>query len=279
MSEGKANIDKLVDRFLAWPVPTSVRPDNLDADGRMRPGGSGTNLLTADEAKQMLEYVCSDIIAALEAAIKRGVEFEAAYTCAKVDLDEARAELAAYAKAKTENDERFQLASGEWKSQAMEYGQDNRLLRQELTEARAQRDDAIKRGSLITVTTSDSTLIEQLTAANARVKELEGEVNALKYDLMHMTEKFERNSIAAGDYSLQLEEARAVHDVTKADRDILDAANISLNYKLTAEKAKSARLVEALELIRDTYPRETHCCKIASEALAAYAEPQDEGGE
>ncbi len=50
-------VDALVDRFLAWPVPTSCCPDNLDADGRMRPGGSGTNLLSAAEAKQMFEFV------------------------------------------------------------------------------------------------------------------------------------------------------------------------------------------------------------------------------
>ena len=56
----KTRIDEMVDRFLAWPVPTSVCPDNLDADRRMRPGSSGTNLLSADEAKQMFEYVLKE---------------------------------------------------------------------------------------------------------------------------------------------------------------------------------------------------------------------------
>ena len=37
-------LETLVDRFLSWPVPTSVCPDNLDADRRMRPGSSGTKL-------------------------------------------------------------------------------------------------------------------------------------------------------------------------------------------------------------------------------------------
>lgn len=50
-------LEVLVDRFLSWPVPTSVCPDNLDADGRMRPGAIGTNLLSAAEARQMLKHV------------------------------------------------------------------------------------------------------------------------------------------------------------------------------------------------------------------------------
>lgn len=53
----KMEVRKLVDRFLAWSVPTSVRPDNLDANGRMGTGGTGTNLLSADEARQMFEFL------------------------------------------------------------------------------------------------------------------------------------------------------------------------------------------------------------------------------
>jgi hypothetical protein len=46
----------LVDRFLAWPLPKSVRSDpcvTVDYPHQR----SGTNLLTADEARQMFEYL------------------------------------------------------------------------------------------------------------------------------------------------------------------------------------------------------------------------------
>jgi len=46
-------IAALVDRFLSWPVPASVYPDGTPG----RPGRIGTNLLSAIEAKEMLEYV------------------------------------------------------------------------------------------------------------------------------------------------------------------------------------------------------------------------------
>ena len=50
-------LDKMVDRFLAWPLPDSVRSDTCVT----MVGGdlyrSGTNLLTADEARQMLAHV------------------------------------------------------------------------------------------------------------------------------------------------------------------------------------------------------------------------------
>jgi hypothetical protein len=47
----------MVDWFLAWPLPATVMPDNLDADGKIRPGSTGTNLMSADEAKQMFDYL------------------------------------------------------------------------------------------------------------------------------------------------------------------------------------------------------------------------------
>jgi hypothetical protein len=52
----KGRIDAMVDRFLCWPLPTSVRVDLCCAssDGLNR---TGTNLLTADEARQMLVHV------------------------------------------------------------------------------------------------------------------------------------------------------------------------------------------------------------------------------
>lgn len=49
-------IDRLVDRFLAWPLPKSVCSDAC-ASQPDYPHRSGTNLLTAGEARQMFEYV------------------------------------------------------------------------------------------------------------------------------------------------------------------------------------------------------------------------------
>lgn len=63
----KPMIDKLVDRFLAWPLPASVASDPC-ASMPGRPDRSGTNLLTAAEAKQMLEHVLGDVAALFEAA-------------------------------------------------------------------------------------------------------------------------------------------------------------------------------------------------------------------
>lgn len=48
-----ADIDALVNRFLSWPVPASVYPDGTPG----KPGRTGTNLLSALEAREMLEYV------------------------------------------------------------------------------------------------------------------------------------------------------------------------------------------------------------------------------
>jgi hypothetical protein len=47
------NTDELVTRFLTWPVPADVYPDGTPG----QPGRTGTNLLTAEQAKQMLTHV------------------------------------------------------------------------------------------------------------------------------------------------------------------------------------------------------------------------------
>jgi hypothetical protein len=47
--------DKMVDRFLSWPMPFSVCADLCAT--KQGPGRVGTNLLTADQARQMLEHV------------------------------------------------------------------------------------------------------------------------------------------------------------------------------------------------------------------------------
>jgi len=51
-------LDKMVDRFLAWPLPDSVCADLIATrQGSYSPPRVGTNLLTATEARQMLEHV------------------------------------------------------------------------------------------------------------------------------------------------------------------------------------------------------------------------------
>lgn len=44
---------KAVDRFLTWPVPAEVYPDGTPG----APGRTGTNLLTAPQARAMLDHV------------------------------------------------------------------------------------------------------------------------------------------------------------------------------------------------------------------------------
>lgn len=52
-------IKRLVDRFLVWELPKSVRPDPCVGDPNYPHPCVGTNLLTADEARQMFEHVLS----------------------------------------------------------------------------------------------------------------------------------------------------------------------------------------------------------------------------
>ena len=47
------DFSSLVHRFLTWPVPADVYPDGEPG----KPGRTGTNLLTYDQARQMLVYV------------------------------------------------------------------------------------------------------------------------------------------------------------------------------------------------------------------------------
>jgi hypothetical protein len=52
--------DAIVDRFLSWSLPSSVCSD-ICVTKRGYPIRSGTNLLDAVEARQMLEYVLAGI--------------------------------------------------------------------------------------------------------------------------------------------------------------------------------------------------------------------------
>lgn len=47
------DLDALTARFLTWPVPADVYPDGTPG----QPGRTGTNLLSAPQAKEMLQHV------------------------------------------------------------------------------------------------------------------------------------------------------------------------------------------------------------------------------
>jgi len=72
----KKQIDKLVDRFLCWKLPENFCPDCGISFTPFHPNGTtrfepvGTNLLTADQAKQMLSEVAppdEEVIELMEA--------------------------------------------------------------------------------------------------------------------------------------------------------------------------------------------------------------------
>ncbi len=56
VARGEVGLQLLVDRFLRWPLPASVRSDDC-ACIQGYPHRIGTNLLTAIEAKEMLTFV------------------------------------------------------------------------------------------------------------------------------------------------------------------------------------------------------------------------------
>jgi len=62
-------MNELVNKFLSWPLPDSVCSD-LCATQRGAPHRSGTTLLTATEARQMIEYLFA---AALDQAAQEAV--------------------------------------------------------------------------------------------------------------------------------------------------------------------------------------------------------------
>src|SRR5574343_85304 len=56
-------IADLVDKFLTWELPKSVCSDLRVTENNYNTKRTGTNLLTADEAKQRLEYLLSNFSA------------------------------------------------------------------------------------------------------------------------------------------------------------------------------------------------------------------------
>jgi hypothetical protein len=61
------NLDALVSRFLAWPLPADVCADGC-ATVPNYPHRSGTSLLTAAQARQMLEHVLAGVPTSEDAA-------------------------------------------------------------------------------------------------------------------------------------------------------------------------------------------------------------------
>ena len=54
----EVDINRMVDRFLQWKLPTTFQPDGgiyYDNDPTRQP--TGTNLFTATQAKEMLEFI------------------------------------------------------------------------------------------------------------------------------------------------------------------------------------------------------------------------------
>lgn len=66
LREWTPDIDALVHRFLMWPLPESVQSDVCATERGYR-HRSGTNLLGADEARQMIEYLLTDTRSPLRA--------------------------------------------------------------------------------------------------------------------------------------------------------------------------------------------------------------------
>lgn len=66
-------IDELVNRFLTWPVPADVYPDGTPG----QPGRTGTNLLTAPQAKAMLEHVLREYVPPLPAGFEEEAHTQA----------------------------------------------------------------------------------------------------------------------------------------------------------------------------------------------------------
>lgn len=50
-------VSVLVDRFLSWPLPKTVCSDLCVSEAHYKFPRSGTNLLNADEARQMIEHL------------------------------------------------------------------------------------------------------------------------------------------------------------------------------------------------------------------------------
>lgn len=60
----------MVDRFLSWPLPQSVAADLCATDPNYLHSRTGTNLLTADQAREMFEACAIDIVTDCERSVR-----------------------------------------------------------------------------------------------------------------------------------------------------------------------------------------------------------------
>lgn len=75
-----STIDELVNRFLAWKLPADFGPDGGVSFSAAYPPASphwpsGTNLLTAQQAKDMLTHVLGDVLAEAAKSERRAITF------------------------------------------------------------------------------------------------------------------------------------------------------------------------------------------------------------
>lgn len=70
-SDKHCSLKAMVDRFLSWPLPASVCSDTCVTNYNYPYPRCGTNLLTADEAYQMLQHVAVPALDAMQAKIDR----------------------------------------------------------------------------------------------------------------------------------------------------------------------------------------------------------------
>lgn len=92
----KIDINKVVDKFLVWPLPDSVCAD-LCATKQGYPHRFGTSLLSASEAKQMFEHVLAEyLIESPEEMMREDLrnELDTAYKAIAAHAAEQRAEIA-----------------------------------------------------------------------------------------------------------------------------------------------------------------------------------------
>lgn len=78
---GRTRLDAMADRFLSWPLPASVCADGCTTNRDYPHPRSGTNLLTAVEARQMLEHVLSGASAPSAIGTRDAALEEAAAIC------------------------------------------------------------------------------------------------------------------------------------------------------------------------------------------------------
>lgn len=99
------NVPALVDRFLAWPLPNSVCADLCATERNYKHHRSGTNLLNANEARQMIEYLLAATHGAVAAHLEPSGMLDLR-TCALMDQQYLMGARAAWNIANSDDPER-----------------------------------------------------------------------------------------------------------------------------------------------------------------------------